>query len=109
MNKLQASRQYAKENDHIPDGSRNDLSNAFLAGVEFANEWIETRHQYPPYYKTVNVMYEHSGYDYTTTYDNVTTCWLAVNDDGEYIWTVSGTNVVLMDKVVRKWKYIDVE
>ena len=65
---------------------------------------MEKRNQYPLYYKSVEITYK-------SPIDNITLCknnaWLAVNDNGKYIWTLSSdNNTIIPDIYVINWKYI---
>lgn len=103
------ARQYARENDYIAYSQLSDLQEESLVGFNPVCNWIYIDEELPTYYKPVNIIYECIEYGFSTTYNNVTTAWLAVNDDGDYIWTINGTDVILPDDVVIKWKYVTIE
>lgn len=56
---------------------------------------------YPEYYKDVWIYY-HSPEEIT---DHVEKAWLSVNDNGEYIWTISDDEQIIPDEWVTHWKY----
>lgn len=57
-----------------------------------------SKEEYPQYYHAVNVLILLAGRDWL-----VDRAWLAVNDDGRYIWTIDGTDKVLLDDEVIDW------
>lgn len=57
---------------------------------------------YPEYYKDVLIYYQLPG----ESEEHVEKAWLAVNDNGEYIWTRSDTEQIILDEWVTKWEYI---
>lgn len=57
---------------------------------------------YPEYYKDVWIYYQLPG----ESEEHVEKAWLAVNEDNEYLWTLSNDNRVISDKFVTKWEYI---
>ena len=59
-------------------------------------------HSYPEYYKDVLIYYQLPG----ESEEQVEKAWLSVNDDNEYLWTISDTYRVISDKFVTKWEYI---
>ena len=59
-------------------------------------------HSYPEYYKDVLIYYQLPN----DSEEQVEKAWLAVNDDNEYIWTISDTDLIIPDKFVIRWEYI---
>lgn len=59
-------------------------------------------HSYPEYYKDVLIYYQLP----SDSEEQVEKAWLAVNEDNEYLWTLSNDNRVISDKFVTKWEYI---
>lgn len=57
---------------------------------------------YPEYYKDVLIYYQLP----SDSEEQVEKAWLAVNEDNEYLWTLSNDNRVISDKFVTKWEYI---
>lgn len=57
---------------------------------------------YPEYYKDVWIHYQMPD----ETADHIEKAWLSVNDNGEYIWTISDTDLIIPDDWVTRWKYI---
>lgn len=60
--------------------------------------WIDIKQDLPKYYQQVLVMLKSGNY---------VVSWLAVTDDGCYIWTINTTNICLDDRNIIKWKYIE--
>lgn len=63
---------------------------------------ILKNHSYPEYYKDVLIYYQLP----SDSEEQVEKAWLAVNEDNEYLWTLSNDNRVISDKFVTKWEYI---
>lgn len=59
-------------------------------------------HFYPEYYKDVLIYYQLPG----ESEEHVEKAWLAVNDDNEYLWTLSGNDQIILDKYVIRWEYL---
>lgn len=59
-------------------------------------------HSYPEYYKDVLIYYQLP----SDSEEHVEKAWLAVNENNEYLWTLSNDNRVISDKFVTKWEYI---
>ena len=59
-------------------------------------------HSYPEYFKDVLIYYQLPG----ESEEHVEKAWLAVNDDNEYLWTISDNDQVILDKHVIRWEYI---
>ena len=56
------------------------------------------RHNYPDYYKDVFIYYISSGEI------KIEKAWLAINDNEEYVWTLSKDNTTIIpDKYVTTW------
>lgn len=51
----------------------------------------------PPYYKVVNIEYWKGGRKYEDK------AWLAVSDNGEYIWTLYNSDEIIMDSQIINW------
>lgn len=58
---------------------------------------------YPKYYKDVWIHYQIPG----ETIEHIEKAWLSINDNGEYIWTISDTDLIISDDWVTRWKYIE--
>lgn len=63
---------------------------------------ITDRIVYPEYYKDVWIYYYLPG----ESEELIKMAWLAVNDNGEYIWTRSDNKQIIPDDWVTKWEYI---
>ena len=59
-------------------------------------------YSYPKYYKDVLIYYQLP----SDSEEQIEKAWLAVNDDNEYIWTISDTDRIIPDKFVIRWEYI---
>ena len=59
-------------------------------------------HSYPEYYKDVLIYYQLP----SDSEEHVEEAWLAVNENNEYLWTLSNDDRVISDKFVTKWDYI---
>lgn len=57
-----------------------------------------SKEEYPRYYHPVNVIILLANHDWL-----VDRAWLAVNDDDRYIWTIDGTDKILLDDEVIDW------
>lgn len=57
--------------------------------------------QYPLYYRDVWIRYQLPGKDIETKL-----AWLSVNDNLDYIWTLVGTDIIILDKYVIDWENI---
>lgn len=57
---------------------------------------------YPEYYKDVLIYYQLPG----ESEEHVEKAWLAVNDDNEYIWTLSDNDQIISDECVIRWEYL---
>lgn len=60
---------------------------------------------YPPYYKPVFVKYKIRGFKE----ERIDKMWLAVDDNGKYLWTLSNSNQCWPDRlieVINWWDYI---
>lgn len=51
----------------------------------------------PPYYKVINIEYWKGGRKYEDK------AWLAVSDNGEYIWTLYNNDEIIMDSQIINW------
>lgn len=58
---------------------------------------MNTKTNYPPYYHVVNIVYNNDGRE------EVAKAWLAVNDNGHYVWTIANTDIVISDRDVKSW------
>lgn len=56
--------------------------------------------EYPEYYKDVEITFKFSGENSYRT----ASAWLAVNDHGDFIWTLSDTDIVIDDENVISWQ-----
>lgn len=68
---------------------------------KIVREILEDR-SYPEYFKDVLIYYQLPG----DSEEHVEKAWLAVNDDNEYLWTISDNDQVILDKHVIRWEYI---
>lgn len=59
-------------------------------------------HSYPEYYKDVLIHYQLP----SDSEEHIEEAWLAVNENNEYLWTLSNDNRVISNKFVTKWEYI---
>ena len=57
---------------------------------------------YPEYYKDVWIHYRLPD----ESEEHIEKAWLAVNDNGEYIWTLSDNEQIISDECVICWTYI---
>ena len=57
---------------------------------------------YPEYYKDVWIRYRLP----EETTEHVEKAWLSINDNGEYIWTKSENDQIILDDWVIRWEYI---
>lgn len=60
----------------------------------------KTKDHFPPYYHVVTIYYKEKGKSDILT----NKAWLAVDDDGNHIWTLYKTNHVIFNKEVIDWK-----
>ena len=81
--------------DGLIDKSEED----FKAGAEFAQQMISFDEEKPEYYTPVIIEYESNEY----------IAWLAWSETGGYIWTINGTDLVLMYKPNVKWRHINIK
>ena len=80
-------------------GSNAYFGNGFKAGAEFAQKMISFDEEKPEYYTPVIIEYESNEY----------IAWLAWSETGGYIWTINGTDVVLVYKPNVKWRPIELK
>ncbi len=71
----------------------------FKAGVDFAQQMTSFDEEKPPYYTPVIIEYKSNEY----------IAWLAWSETGGYIWTINGTDVVLVYKPNVKWRHINIK
>ena len=76
-----------------------ETESAFKAGAEFAQKMISFDEEKPEYYTPVIIEYESNEY----------IAWLAWSETGGYIWTINGTDLVLMYKPNVKWRHINIK
>ena len=74
---------------------------SYIRYNKIVQEILEDR-SYPEYYKDVLIYYQLPG----NSEEHIEKAWLAVNDDNEYLWTLSDNNRVISDKFVTRWEYI---
>ena len=72
---------------------------SFMRYSKLTQEIIKGR-TYPEYYKDVWIYYRLPG----ETFERVEKAWLAVNDNGKYIWTKSNDEQIIPDEWVTKWE-----
>ena len=80
-------------------GSNAYFGNGFKAGAEFAQQMTSFDEEKPPYYTPVIIEYKSNEY----------IAWLAWSETGGYIWTINGTDVVLVYKPNVKWRHINIK
>ena len=80
-------------------GSNAYFGNGFKAGAEFAQQMISFDEEKPEYYTPVIIEYESNEY----------IAWLAWSETIGYIWTINGTDVVLIHKPNIKWRHINIK
>lgn len=56
--------------------------------------------EYPEYYKDVKITFKFPEEEFYHT----ASAWLSVNDFGDFIWTLSNTNLIVEDKDVISWE-----
>lgn len=76
----------------------------FIYGASYmSNEllrWHDTNVELPDYYSAVLVKYLKDGlYRYAVA-------WLSVSDNGEYLWTIDETDIIINDGNVHFWRPI---
>ena len=84
----------------------NKSIDEFKAGVEFAQRWFDVSENRPPYYKSILIKCP-EGLEHDNPYD-YTSVWLAVNDNGDDIYTVCGTNIILQHNT-EEWRPVNYE
>lgn len=62
--------------------------------------WHDPKEVLPEYYKVVEIKHRSSGII------RISTAWMSVGDDGGYLWTIDGTNVLVNVKNVIGWRPI---
>lgn len=60
---------------------------------------FDSKNHYPEYYKNVFIEYCPSDSDRYLIAEG----WLSVDDNGEYIWTLVDSNIIIEDKQVVNW------
>ena len=78
------------------DGLIDKSADDFKAGVEFAQQMTSFDEEKPEYYTPVIVEYGKLQ----------VIAWLAWSETNGYIWTINGTDVVLLHKPNIKWRTI---
>lgn len=76
---------------------------AIIAIITIIKLRFERSRTYPEYYKDVEITFRFPGSRNKFTKK----AWLSVNDNLEYIWTLSNSNLIIDDDWVIKWKYLD--
>lgn len=98
----QINNRWDKPEEHIP--FKEQIKRAFIAGAKAQHaaltRWHDPKEELPEYYKAVEI--KHCGLGQTT----ISTAWLSAGDDGGYLWTIDGTNVVVGVKNVIGWREI---
>lgn len=59
-------------------------------------------YSYPEYYKDVLIHYQLPG----NSEEHIEEAWLAVNENNEYLWTLSKDDQIISNKFVTRWEYI---
>ena len=106
----QAALEYAEhEANDFPSGDcRADMNlceiedwfkDAFKAGAQFAQQMTSFDEEKPPYYEPVIIEYN----------ELHIIAWLAWSEEWGYVWTVNGTDLVLMYKPNVKWRHINIK
>lgn len=82
----------------------NIVTNSFVAGAMTEKfellRWRNPKVELPDYYRAVLIKYLKDGlYKYAIA-------WLAVSDNGEYLWTIDETDIIINDRNVHFWRPI---
>ena len=94
----QAAYEYAIDNSFI--GKETIIYNAFIAGTEFANRWIQISEEKPKYYDSSLVKFENG---------EILLVWRSWSESiGTDIYTICGTNIIADSNPV-EWKLINLE
>ena len=94
----QAAYEYAINNSFI--GKETIIYNAFIAGTEFANRWIQISEERPKYYDSALVKFENG---------EILLVWRAYSELIESdIYTIFGTNIIVDSNPI-EWKPINIE
>ena len=94
----QAAYEYAINNSFI--GKETIIYNAFIAGTEFANRWIQILEEKPKYYNSALIKFENG---------EILLVWRAYSELIESdIYTIFGTNIIAVSKPI-EWKPINLE
>ena len=94
----QAAYEYAIYNSFI--GKETIIYNAFIAGTEFANRWIQISDGEPKYYDSCLVKFDNG---------EILLVWRAYSELIESdIYTIFGTNIIADSKPI-EWKPINLE
>ncbi len=94
----QAAYEYAIDNSFI--GKETIIYNAFIAGTEFANRWIQISEEKPKYYDSCLVKFENG---------EILLVWRAWIESTESdIYTICGTNIIADSNPI-EWKPINMK
>ena len=94
----QAAYEYAIDNSFI--GKETIIYNAFIAGAEFNQRWINISKEKPKYYDSVLVKFENG---------EILLVWRAYSDLIELdIYTIFGANIIVDSNPI-EWKPINIK
>lgn len=73
-------------------------------GFDFYKKYVVMvkAHNYPEYYKDVLIYYQLPN----DSEEHIEEAWLAVNENNEYLWTLSDNEQIIPDEWVTHWEYI---
>ena len=74
----------------------------FIITIVLVQYLTRPKKTYPEYYKDVLITFKFPGEHHSYTKK----AWLAVNDNLEYIWTLSDSSIIIPDDYVINWKSI---
>ena len=79
------------------DTSIKDLRNDFIAGAEFAQQFINIEDEKPEYYEPVIIELQNGG----------VIAWRGWSETYGDTYTINGTDIYLMAKEVKRWRPIN--
>ncbi len=94
----QAVYEYAIDNSFI--GKETIIYNAFIAGTDFANRWIQISEEKPKYYNSALIKFENG--------EILLVCRAYSELIESDIYTIFGTNIIVDSKPI-EWKPINIE
>ena len=94
----QAAYEYAIDNSFI--GKETIIYNAFIAGTELDNRWIQISEEKPKYYDSCLVKFKNG---------EILLVWRSWSESiGTDIYTICGTNIIADSEPI-EWKPINIE